>query len=86
MEWIIISHFGCALKINPSAILQNGDEVIQGTPDLLGHATAFYKNLFGPQLSACTRLRDDIWSVDEKLSDLERVNLDIAFTEEEIKM
>jgi hypothetical protein len=32
--------------------LQNGDEVIQGTPDLLNHATAFYKNLFGPQVSA----------------------------------
>jgi mannosylglycoprotein endo-beta-mannosidase len=48
-------------------------------------ATAFYKDLFGPQLSACTRLRDDIWSEEEKLSDLERENMDIAFTEEEIK-
>jgi hypothetical protein len=41
---------------------QNGDELNQGTPDLLNHATTFYKNLFGPQLSCCTRLRDDISS------------------------
>jgi hypothetical protein len=65
--------------------LQNGDELIQGTPDLLNHATAFYKNLFGPQLSCCTRLRDEIWSDEEKLSDIDRVDMDREFTEEEVK-
>jgi hypothetical protein len=29
--------------------LQNGLETVQGTPDLLAHATSFYKDLFGPQ-------------------------------------
>jgi hypothetical protein len=28
--------------------LQNGTDLIQGTPVLLSHATAFYKELFGP--------------------------------------
>jgi hypothetical protein len=62
--------------------LQNGDELIEGTPDLINHATAFYKNLFGPQLSCCTRLRDEIWSDEEKLSDIDRADMDREFTEE----
>jgi hypothetical protein len=65
--------------------LQNGDEIIQGTPDLLNHATAFYKNLFGPQLSCYTRLRDKVWDENEKLSDIDRADMDRDFTEEESK-
>jgi hypothetical protein len=65
--------------------LQNGDEIIQGTPDLLNHATAFYKKLFGPQTSCCTRLRDEIWEESEKLSDFDRADMDREFSEEEIK-
>jgi Skp family chaperone for outer membrane proteins len=65
--------------------LQNGEEIIQGTEDLLRHATGFYKNLFEPHNSSNTRLRDDIWSEEEKLNDLDRRELDKEFTDEKIK-
>jgi hypothetical protein len=65
--------------------LMNGSEQIQGTPDLLSHATAFYKDLFGPQQLSHTRMREGSWSKAECLNDTERADLDRPFTEEEIK-
>ncbi|KAK1642044.1 hypothetical protein QYE76_059849 [Lolium multiflorum] len=56
-----------------------------GTPDLLDHATAFYKDLFGPAIDSGIRLEDDIWSPEEKIDDLDREVMDRAFSEEEIK-
>jgi hypothetical protein len=56
--------------------LQNGTELVQGTEDLLAHATSFYKELFGPQQMSTTRLAADIWSVEECLNDSDRIELD----------
>ena len=50
--------------------LQHDQETIQGTPDLLLHATDFYKNLFGPAHNVDIRLTDDIWGPEEQLSHL----------------
>jgi hypothetical protein len=49
--------------------LQDRPRTIQGTPDLLRHATSFYKNLFGPQVTAGTRLREYMWSNGDELSE-----------------
>jgi hypothetical protein len=64
--------------------LKNGDENIQGTPALLEHASNFYKKLFGPVHDAGVILRNDIWDIEEKLNEDDRVNLDRNFTGKEI--
>jgi hypothetical protein len=65
--------------------LKDGETVIQGTPDLLDHATAFYKELFGPATDSGIRLDSNIWSPEEKIDDLDREVMDRVFSEEEIK-
>jgi hypothetical protein len=65
--------------------LQNGTKLIQGTDDLLAHATSFYKELFGPQQMSSARLAANVWSDEECLNDADRTELDKPFTEEEIK-
>jgi hypothetical protein len=56
--------------------LLNGSEQIQGTADLLVHAIAFYKDLFGPQQMSHTRMRNGIWSESECLSDEDITEMD----------
>jgi hypothetical protein len=65
--------------------LQNGLETVQGTPNLLAHATSFYKDLFGPQQMSHARLRDDSWSASECLSESDRREMDLPFSEKEVK-
>jgi protocatechuate 3,4-dioxygenase beta subunit len=65
--------------------MKDGDNVIQGTSDLLNHATAFYKNLFGPATDSGIRLNSHIWFDDEKVSAEEKDILERVFSEEEIK-
>jgi hypothetical protein len=65
--------------------MKDGDNVIQGTADMLNHATAFYKNLFGPATDSGIGLNSQIWSDDEKISAEEKDILDRVFSEEEIK-
>ncbi|KAK1697578.1 hypothetical protein QYE76_014275 [Lolium multiflorum] len=65
--------------------LKKGDTVVQGNAALLEHATAFYKDLFGPVIDSGIRLSDDVWSDDEKLNDFDCVELDKRFSLEEIK-
>jgi alpha-D-ribose 1-methylphosphonate 5-triphosphate synthase subunit PhnI len=52
---------------------------------MLSHATAFYKDLFGPQQMSHTRMSDDVWLDFELLNDLDRAKMDRPFTEEEVK-
>jgi hypothetical protein len=52
---------------------------------LLDHATAFYKDLFGPDTDSGIRLESNIWSPEETLDDLDREVMDREFSEEEIK-
>jgi hypothetical protein len=65
--------------------MKDGDNVVEGTTDLLNHATAFYKNLFGPATDSGIRLNSHIWFADEKISEEERDVMDREFSEEEIK-
>jgi hypothetical protein len=58
--------------------------LIQGTPDLLSHATAFYKKLFGLATDTGIRLDNDICSAEEKINEVERKVMDMEFSEEEI--
>jgi hypothetical protein len=64
--------------------LKDGDNIIQGTPALMKHATVFYKKLFGPVLDSGVRLNDNIWDESEKLDEAGREYLNSPFTEEEI--
>src|SRR3954469_10368710 len=41
--------------------MKDGENEIQGTHDLLLHATNYYKNLFGPAGGFSVRLSDDNW-------------------------
>jgi hypothetical protein len=65
--------------------LRKGDSIIQGDAALLEHATAFYKELFGPVIDTGIRLREDVWTADEKLDNLDCAVMDKHFSLEEIK-
>src|SRR3954469_4761261 len=65
--------------------LSVGDEVIEGTDNLLSHATDFYKNLFGPAPGNMLAMDPIIWEPCEILGDRERSILDSPFTVEEVK-
>jgi hypothetical protein len=69
----------------PIFSLQNGSDFVKGTPDLVAHATSFYEELFGPQQMSHARLRDDASSVSECLHEADRIDMDMPFTEEEVK-
>ena len=59
--------------------------MIQGTPELLSHATEFYKGLFGQVADSGVRFDESSWTEEEKLSEEERSETDRPFTEDEIK-
>ena len=42
--------------------LQNGNSVVEGTKNLLIHATDYYKELFGPAPRNLFNLSPDLWS------------------------
>jgi mannosylglycoprotein endo-beta-mannosidase len=65
--------------------LKKDDIHIQGTADLLTHATEYYKMLFGPGEGNLMQLADSVWSVHEKLSVEDNVKLNEPFSEEEIQ-
>lgn len=65
--------------------LRNGDQVIQGTADLVDHATSYYKTLLGPAVGFQCRLRPDVWGEHEKLSGEDVRKLSEPFSEDEIK-
>jgi hypothetical protein len=65
--------------------LKKDDIHIQGTADLLTHATEYYKMLFGPGEGNLMQLADSVWSVQEKLSDEDNIKLNEPFSEEEIQ-
>jgi hypothetical protein len=63
--------------------LKKDDIHIQGTADLLTHATEYYKMLFGPGEGNLMQLADSVWSVQEKLSDEDNIKLTEPFSEED---
>lgn len=65
--------------------LQSDNGEISGTDNLLQHASEYYKGLFSNDNRRNLFLSDDVWNVNQKLTDAEVEELDQAFTEEEIK-
>lgn len=49
--------------------LKKEEEIIQGTLDILQHATGFYKDLFCHAVGFACYLRSDIWENREKLNE-----------------
>src|SRR6185312_15392782 len=48
---------------------KDGDVTIEGTPNLLNHATDFYKTLFGPENNIPFPLTKDLWDGSELVSE-----------------
>ena len=65
--------------------LHDGQMEIQGTGDLLSHATDYYRKLFGTGEGDLMQFRADVWSVEECLNLDEVEELIKPFTEKEIK-
>ena len=55
-------------KKNTIHSLDDGEKVIEGTKNLLGHATTFYKDLFGPARGNLFHMSPDTWASSEKLT------------------
>lgn len=65
--------------------LKCGDVEIEGTDNLLAHATAYYKELFGPAPRNKFSLDPTTWNDDERLDDIDNADLTREFTEAEVK-
>jgi hypothetical protein len=63
--------------------LDNGGVVIEGTKNLLQHATDYYKNLFGP--GNLFPISPNLWSASETLTDEDNIDLTRPFSMEEVK-
>ena len=61
------------------------DEIIEGTPNLISHATEYYKELFGPAIGNQFRLDSDLWGENELVSEDDNILLIKSFSGEEIK-
>jgi len=61
------------------------DEIIEGTPNLISHATEYYKELFGPAIGNQFQLDSDLWGENELVSEDDNILLTKSFSEEEIK-
>jgi hypothetical protein len=66
------------------SLVDNG-VLIEGTKDLIDHATSYYKELFGPAPGNLFSISPSIWSNVEKLNTDDNDNLTRPFTEEEVK-
>ena len=63
----------------------DGDQVIEGEDNLLNHATAYYKELFGPAEGNAFALDPNLWNEGERASDEDNDFLRGPFSEAEIK-
>ena len=63
----------------------DGDQVIEGEDNLLNHATAYYKELFGPTEGNAFPLDPNLWNEGERASDEDNDFLRGLFSEAEIK-
>jgi hypothetical protein len=71
--------------MNTMFSLNNNNVLIEGTENLLNHATDYYKNLFGPAASNLIPFDVDMWNPHEKLSPEENLHICRPFTLEEVK-
>jgi hypothetical protein len=65
--------------------LKENDILIEGTDNLISHATAYYKNLFGLAPGNILDFDANMWKPHEKLSEEENLILTRPFSVEEVK-
>ena len=65
--------------------LKCGATIIEGTKNLLAHATEYYKDLFGLAPGNICHIDASLWSQDEKSSPEDNEDLTRPFSLEEIK-
>jgi hypothetical protein len=65
--------------------LKDNDVLIEGTCDLISHATAYYKSLFGPAAGNILDFDANMWKPHEKLSEEDNLAHARPFTLEEVK-
>jgi mannosylglycoprotein endo-beta-mannosidase len=58
---------------------------IEGTENLIEHATSYYKNLFGPAPGNIFHFNYDMWSPQEKLDNADNDILSKPFTLDEVR-
>jgi hypothetical protein len=58
---------------------------IEGTSELIEHATTYYKNLFGPAPGNLFKLNHNMWKPHEILKDEDNEILSKPFSVEEVK-
>jgi hypothetical protein len=66
-------------------LLKDGDINVEGTENLVNHATSFYKSLFGPDLGNLIDIDANMWEEHEKLLEEDNIDLCKPFSMEEIK-
>ena len=62
------------------------DVAIEGTDNILCHATDFYKSLFGPAPGNLFVFDTEIWGDNERLDEPDNLILTRPFSEEEVKI
>ena len=65
--------------------LNHNNLVIEGTSNLINHATEYYKELFGPAPGNLFSILEELWSVNERLNNLDNNCLIRPFTVQEVK-
>jgi mannosylglycoprotein endo-beta-mannosidase len=65
--------------------LDDNGILVEGTVDLIKHATTYYKDLFGPAPGNMFKLSSNLWSMEETLSVEDNRDLTRPFSEEEVK-
>jgi hypothetical protein len=65
--------------------LKDGDSYVSGNADLATLATDYYRSLFGPGVGNMFEVDSNLWSEEEKVTDLENEELIRPFSENEIK-
>jgi hypothetical protein len=66
--------------------LKDNDFLIEGTSDLISHASAYYKSLFGPTAGNILDFDANMWKPHEKLTEEDNLVLARPFTLEEVKI
>jgi hypothetical protein len=65
--------------------LEDNGIIMEDDSSMLNHAKEFYKRLFGEEDKENIRLREEFWTMDEKVSSEENEALEAELSEEEIR-
>jgi hypothetical protein len=70
---------------NTMISLDDNGVIIEGTENLLSHATSYYKNLFGPAPGNLFPLNHSMWKSHEKMNDADNEIISRPFSVDEVK-